>query len=136
MFCHVCAKLLQSGRLVQNKKADPSFITKGFSYWKDATIALKKHASSNCHKETVDSLIVMPSTCPDVTEMLSSQLAVQKKDNRECLLKIIDNLKCLARQGLPFRGDADESDSNFLQLMRFSARNDTQLTEWMKKKTK
>ena len=82
------------------KRSDPSFLQRGFSYWKDATIAFKKHESSACHKEAVEVSIVLPSACPDVGEMLSSQHFQQKKQNRECLLKILANLKFLARQGI------------------------------------
>jgi len=117
------------------KRADPSFVQKGFCYWKDATIAFKKHELSECHKEAVQVAIVLPRSCPDVGEMLSSQHAHQKKQNRECLLKIISNLKFLARQGLPLRGDGSEADSNFMQLMKLYARDDHQLAEWLDKKT-
>ena len=98
VFCHLCVKSLQANKM-DVKRADPSFIQIGFSYWKDATIAFKKHESSQCHKEAVQVSIVLPSTCPDVGEMLSSQLAQEREENRECLLKIISNLKFLARQG-------------------------------------
>ena len=57
------------------KRADPSFVKRGFSYWKDATIAFKKHESSDCHKEAVHVSIVLPEACHDVGEMLSSQHA-------------------------------------------------------------
>ena len=67
--------------------------------------------------------------------MLPSQHAHQKKQNRECLLKIISNLKFLARQGLPLRGDGSEADSNFMQLMKLYAKDDPQLAEWLDKKT-
>ena len=49
--------------------------------------------------------------------------------------KIISNICCLARQGLPVRGDGDEDDSNFVQLMKDRGEDDTKLLEWMKKKT-
>ncbi|KAI6654469.1 hypothetical protein LOD99_865 [Oopsacas minuta] len=75
------------------KKADTSFTQKGFSYWKGATIAFKEHASSDCHKEAVEVSIIIPRSCSDVGEMLSSSHSHQKKDNRECLLKIISKLK-------------------------------------------
>ena len=94
VFCYLCVKSLQKKMTI--KRADPSFVQRGFSYWKDATIAFKKHESSDCHKEAVDR-----SACPDVGEMLSSQHSQQKNENRECLLKILSNLKFLARQGIP-----------------------------------
>ena len=40
----------------------------------------------------------------------------EKRDNRECLLKILSSVRLLARQGLALRGDGDESDSNYIQL--------------------
>ena len=133
VFCHLCVKSLQAKKMTA-KRADPSFTQRGFAYWKDATIAFKKHASSDCHKEAVEVSIVLPRSCPDVGEMLSSQHSQQKKVNRECLLKIIANLKFLARQGLALRGDNDV-DSNFMQLMKLHARDDPRLTEWLEKKT-
>ena len=134
VFCHMCVKALQSKRMTA-KRADPSFVQKGFSYWKDATIAFKKHESSECHKEAVQVMISLPATCPDVGEMLSSQHAQQKMENRECLLKVLANLKFLARQGLPLRGDGDDSDSNFIQLLKLRARDDKPLAAWLEKKT-
>ena len=134
VFCHLCMKSLQAKKMTA-KRADPSFTQKGFAYWKDATIAFKKHASSDCHKEAVEVSIVLPRSCPDVGEMLSSHHSQQKKDNRECLLKILSNLKFLARQGLALRGVDDDKDSNFMQLMKLRARDDPRLGEWLEKKT-
>lgn len=134
VFCHLCIKSVQ-GKKMAIKRSDPSFLQKGFSYWKDATIAFKNHESSACHKEAVEVSIVLPSACPDVGEMLSSQHSQQKKQNRECLLKILANLKFLARQGIPLRGCGDDADSNFMQLMKMRARDDQHLAEWLEKRT-
>ena len=134
VFCHLCIKSVQ-GKKMAIKRSDPSFLQRGFSYWKDATIAFKNHESSACHKEAVEVSIVLPSACPDVGEMLSSQHSQQKKENRECLLKILANLKFLARQGIPLRGCGDDADSNFMQLMKMRARDDQHLAEWLEKKT-
>lgn len=49
-------------------------------------------------------------------------------------MKILANLKFLARQGLAVRGDND-TDSNFMQPMKLHARGDPCLTEWLEKKT-
>ena len=117
------------------KRADPSFVKRGFSYWKDATIAFKKHESSDCHKEAVHVSFVLPQAYPDIGEMLSSEHAQQKKQNRYCLLKIVSNFKFLARQGIALRRDCDDADSNFIQLMKMSAKDDPYLTDWLQKKT-
>ena len=43
-------------------------------------------------------------------------------------------MKYLSRQGLPFRGDKDESDSNIIQLLKMKAEVDPLLAEWLKRK--
>ena len=60
--------------------------------------------------------ITLPATTGNVGEMLSSQLAKQRLERRKCFLKLLSNVRFLARQGLAFRGDGNESDSNFMQL--------------------
>ena len=76
--------------------------------------------------------IVLPEACSDIGEMLSSQHAQQKTQNRDCFLEIVSNLKFLARQGIALRGDVD---SNFIHLMKMSARDDPYLADWLQKKT-
>ena len=49
-------------------------------------------------------------------------------------MKILFNLKFLARQGLPLCGDGSEADSNLMQLMKLSASDNPQLAEWLEKK--
>ena len=64
VFHHLCVKSLQAKKMTA-KRAHPSFTKKRFAYLKDATIAFKKPASSNCHKEAVEVSIVLPHSCPD-----------------------------------------------------------------------
>ena len=54
-------------------------------------------------------------TTHDIGESLSTQHAKEKVVRRQCYLKFLSNLRFLARQGLPLRGDGDESDSYFTQ---------------------
>ena len=98
-------------------------------------IALKKHEATDCHKEAVLGAMKLPASCPDVGEILSLQHAKLKKENKECILKIISNLNFLARQGLRLCGDGDNSNSNFIQLMRHCTKDDKQLATWLEKKT-
>ena len=50
------------------------------------------------------------------------------------MLKIIANLRFLGRQGLPFRGDGSDENSNFNQLNLLSGEGDAQFKEWIQKK--
>ena len=94
---------------MQLNRGDASFVSKGFSNWKDGTIEFKNHEASASHKEALQVVIVLPTTCPDIGDMMSKQHADMKKFNRECFLKVLSNLQFLARQGIAIRGDGDEA---------------------------
>ena len=79
--------------------------------------------------------MVTLSSSVNIAESLSSELKREKYERRQCLLKIISNIKFLARQGLPLRGHGDESDSNFMQLMKLRAEDNAQIISWLEKKT-
>ena len=71
-----------------------------------------------------------------MAECLSTQLKKDKLERRQCLLKVLSNIRFLARQGLPLRGHGDhESDSNFLQLMKLRGEDDSRIVGWLEKKT-
>ena len=50
--------------------------------------------------------------------------AKEKEENRKMFLKILSSIRYLARQGLPLRGDGDEQDGNFLQLLKLKGEDD------------
>ncbi len=47
------------------------------------------------------------------------------------------NYKCrfLARQAFPLRGGGDESNSNYMQLLKLRGEEDSRVFQWIKKKT-
>ena len=71
----------------------------------------------------------------DVGESLSTQHAKEKLERRKCFLKILQNVRFLARQGLPLRGDGKEEDSNFKQLLKLRGTDNPRIFEWLTKKT-
>ena len=75
--------------------------------------AFKRHQGSDCHREAVDALIVLPLCTKDVGELQSQEHEAEKARNREMLLLVLQSVQFLARQGLPLRGDRNESDGNF-----------------------
>ena len=99
-------------------------VSKGFSNWKDATVAFRAHETSLCHKEAVEMVLTLPATTKDVGELLSSAHAHEKAVNRHCLVKVISTLRFLARQGCPIRGHDDETDGNFYQLLKLRGEED------------
>ena len=51
------------------------------------------------------------------------------------LLLILQNIRFLARQGLPLRGENDECDSNFIQLLHLRGDDHEGIDAWLSKKT-
>ena len=136
-FCHVCIQAYKRGCLSSNT-AEPRFISDGYTNWKDATRpgrGFSGHENSECHKEAVQRTVVLPGCTKDIGELLSSIHAAEKATARHIFLKILSNIRFLARQALPLRGDGHgEPNSNFNQLYLLRADDDPSLLEWIKKK--
>ena len=47
-FCHVCMTAEFEKKFLASTK-DPTFITTGYTYWKEAVTAFKRHTNSACH---------------------------------------------------------------------------------------
>lgn len=109
------------------KSAEDAFVTRGFQNWKLATTVFRQHELSACHKEAVERVITLPAAMTDIGEALSMAHAREKLENRQCLLKILSTLRFLARQSCAIRGDGDERNSNFTQLMKLRAEDDPKL---------
>ena len=131
-ICFLCAKALREKKLFA-PNAEESFTTKGFSNWKDATVRFRDHAKTDCHKDALLKLVVLPKTTPDVGELMSRSHAEDKAANRQCFLKLLSNMRFLARQALPMRGH-EEDNSNFIQLYKLRGEDDENVLAWLKKK--
>ena len=81
-------------------------------------MVLKKDEQSSCHRGAVEVTITLPATTRDVGEQLSKEHQKEKETIRKMLLKVIYCIQYLARQGLALRGDGDEQDGNFMQLLQ------------------
>ena len=92
------------------------------------------HLKSNCHKEAVE-IHELPKKTGDVGEKLSTEHKREKELNREMFQRILQNIRYLARQGLPLRGHDDGANSNFMQLMHLRAFDCPDVVAWMEKKT-
>ena len=109
-FCFSCCKAAKQGKI---KFTEGSFITKGFTNWKDASRIFGKHESSDVHKQSTMCI----SSNTDIAELLSTQHAREKEQNRHYFLKLLSSIRYLAQQGLPLRGDGSDRDSNFYRLL-------------------
>ena len=133
-YCFLCIKAYKE-RKISVKNTDPAFISTGFRNWKYALIKFRTHDSSSCHREAVEKVLTLPKTTRDIAESLSSAHKADKLKNRQMLMKVLTNVQFLARQALPLRGDGNESDSNFIQLLLLGGKEDSYVAEWLQKKS-
>lgn len=123
----------RDGKLTSTK-ADKAFLESGFSNWKDATAGFKSHEKTECHQAAVERVVTLPKVTKDVGEMLSVSHANDKEVNRQCLLNVLSSIRFIARQGLALRGDGDDSESNYIQLLKLRGEDDSKILDWIKRK--
>ena len=105
VLCFTCMKANSEKKLQWSLNAESAFITVGFTNWKKASERFINHETSKCHRETVLRTITLPVTTQDIDKCLL------KKNEREMptvFIKILCNVRFLARQGLPLRGHRSE----------------------------
>ena len=100
----------------------------------------RKHELSKAHKEAVVRYVKTNPTQPDVVDMVSTEAEKIRLKNRQMLLKILTNVRFLARQALPLRGNWDkksklEIDLNFHQLLLLRCENEKELQTWLDQST-
>ena len=144
VLCYHCHVAERRNLPVSTGNKDQAFISVGFSNWKKAIECFGKHEKSASYHQAVDLVEKIPQTVMNVGDMLSSAHAQQKSENREMLKIILSSIQFLARQGLALRGryktgDEDlgisggEPDSNFIQLLKLCAQDNSKLVQWMER---
>ena len=78
-------------------------------------------------------MVKLPNSVRDIGEMLSSAHGHGKSTNWKVLLKILQNMQFLARQGIALRGH-DDKESNFLQLFKLRGCDNDDMSNWLEKK--
>ena len=123
--------------LISHKKADKAFISNGFTNWPDAGTknrGFDKHFKSESHKEAHARLNTIPEACGDIADQMSTAINNERSANRQNLLKILSNVRFLARQALPLRGQGSGEDSNFTQLYILKEEDNEGLKTWRTEK--
>ena len=92
VFCYLC-KTAFDQKKTNSRCLDSAFISRGYSNWKDALVAFKKHEESKCHRDSVQVITLIPKHYRDCGEMLSEQHASQKAENHLMLYKILTNVR-------------------------------------------
>ena len=129
VICHTCDVADKKKLLKIDTRKEQTFIESGFSNWKKAIEKFRGHESSATHKHAVE-VITRP---VDIDELISHNAAIEKRENSRCLMKIIENVVFLGKQGLALRGDGDDKTGNFYQLVLLRAKDDPALLKWIEK---
>ena len=132
VFCFYCRKVTSQGGITFSKRGDSTFITTGFSNWKKGKEKFRDHELSQVHNEAV--LKHESSTRPGVLEIANNALKKDQKERREKLMKQLQSLRFLLRQGLAVRGHSDTDEGNLYQLMKLQAVGSSQLQTWLNDK--
>ena len=90
-----------------------------------------EHQAASYHRLAMTYEVIVPE-CGDVEEMQNESTTSHMELDRRCLVKTVETLQFLARQGLVFREDNSDADSNFIQNLKLRAKDILQLTDWMK----
>ena len=128
--CFTCCKAVKDGVVKTTGQREASFLVNGYTNWKDATIKFGKHEHSDFHKACAEAL----TSTVHIGDILNKQAVTEKQANREYLLKVLSIVQFLARQGLAFRGDGDECDSNIHQLLLLRNEDFPPITKFMERK--
>ena len=119
--------------MISEINKEESFFTTGCKNWKNAINIFRDHEKSHCHLAALTNEVTIP-LCGNILEMTSHAVEKNMVENRRCFLKILETLQFLGRQGLALRGDENDDDSNFIQLLKLRSKDIPELTKWMQRK--
>lgn len=126
VYCFECRHFIKEGIRDQHEK----FVKNGFNNWKKLGEGLKKHAESSLHAECAQKYIAYKKSLKTGTvhQQVVNQQEQDVIQNREYLLKLIDVILTLVRQGLPLRGHEEDTSSknrgNFLEIAQLFSKCD------------
>ncbi|XP_050547957.1 zinc finger MYM-type protein 1-like [Daktulosphaira vitifoliae] len=119
-FCFVCRLFYNS----EENNAEDVFTLTGFSKWKKAVNAFKKHENSSSHRISNIKLNSLKEADKSgtVIEKVHQQYSEEVKENRLYLEALCESLIFCGRQSIALRGHDESTDSknrgNFLELMK------------------
>ena len=113
-----------------------SFVEGGFCKWKKALQRFSEHEKSEMHREAMTK-VAAKSNAVDVGAQLNTQRSADQRDHRSMFLKLLECVRYLARHGLAFRGNHEDSvafEGNLYQLLLLQAKDCVLLGSWLKKR--
>ena len=136
VFCHVCCSARKQNLITFSKHIKLTFVEGGFSNWKKALQRFCEHEKSEMHREAITK-VNAKSTTIVIAAQLSTQCEEEMRNHHMMFLKVLENVRYLARQCLALRGnreDNDTFDGNLYQLLLKDAKDCAPLDPWLKKR--
>ena len=141
-FCHVCS-LFPYGPGREN--CEEAWVTTGVRQWhkmksrgKDKLGKLPEHFSSKAHRAALHDMANFCHESQHVDTLLDKRkraARIQEEEdaqfNKTAVSVLLDVAKTLGRQGLAFRGDGDEENGNFRQIVYLLSRHNSVLARWL-----
>ena len=134
IYCSTCRSAKSRG-LLTFPKHKSTFVDDGFTNLKKVLQKFRDHESSVMHKEAVLKLAATKSTANGIDAQLSAQLDFDQRHHRLMLMKLLSCFRYLARQGLPFRGHHEDSESfegNLYQILLLQAQDCPEMKVWLR----
>ena len=120
-MCSCSEALRHKEKLTVEHNMEEAHITKEFNNWKKALEAFVDHQKSKAHRAAITYESVVPQ-CGDVLDMTVNDLNNKCLAKRKYLIKVMECIHFLARQGLTFRGN--DGNANLTQLFKLLTKND------------
>ena len=133
LLCYPCNQAYAQKKLLTNN-FDKTFISEGFSNWRKATGKdgkIAKHENTACHQEAVEKF---SEKVKDIKTVMSNEYQKDQEQNLKSLMIVIDYVRTMARQSIPFR-NVNEMESNFQQFLLAEGRRNASFGKWLQKKT-
>ena len=125
VFCYVCCSARSQDLINFTKRYKLAFVEGGFCKWKKALQRFSEHEKSEMHREAMTK-VAAKSNAVDVGAQLNTQRSADQRDHRSMFLKLLECVRYLARQGLAFRGNHEDSvafEGNLYQLLLLKAKD-------------
>ncbi|XP_071843974.1 zinc finger MYM-type protein 1-like [Apostichopus japonicus] len=128
--CHICKRALGYNLITASHGGEEAFFSGAFCNWKKCYEKLSKHACSHFHAEAVEKIACFEDKQQNIAIKLDSKQIQMQEMHRQLLLKQIESIQYLTRQGLSIRGKNDD-ESNLIQLLRCRANDVPGLAQWV-----
>ncbi len=129
VFCAYCRYAHRHDLLNFSRKGEDAFMVSGFDNYKKAIEKFRTHENSDSHLEAMMKFQALNN--PSIVTQLSTQVANAQMSRRAGLLKQLEGMKFLLRQGLALRGHREE-EGNLPQLIAMMSSSNSDISSWIK----